>query len=94
MVVKNIPTRMCDVFNCENIAKYTCAVCNVDLCEMGHTHSFGDGGHIQHAVKIDVTQCPYGGRDRIVLCPKCFTSTLPDSLFRIVKDHGEQIDQK
>ena len=96
MSVKNIPTRVCDVLECGNIAKHTCSVCGIDLCssEQGHTHKFGDGCHISHSVRIDVLYWPYGGREQIYMCPMCFTSVMPVSLFSVVKQHGEQIDQK
>ena len=93
MTTKKTSTKVCDIKKCGKPAYHMCAACGKDLCSTEHTHSFGDGGHIQHSVSVDVVTFPYGGRERIWLCPKCITTPLEKSLFDLVHEHGKQIDQ-
>lgn len=91
MVIKKIDAKFCDVEKCGKPATQICALCKKDLCELDHTHSFGDGSHMEHAIPITIIKFPYGGPEQIYLCPQCFTSPIETSLFKLFEECGEQL---
>jgi hypothetical protein len=91
MSIKKVNAKFCDVDKCGKPAKHKCANCGNDLCDTEHSHGYGDGGHIEHAIPLEVITFPYGGPEQIYLCPKCYTSPLQRSLFELFNESGVQL---
>ena len=91
MATVDKPTKICDIEGCGKPARHECASCGKDLCATEHTHSFGDGGHIEHACPVTIMTFPFGGAYKIWLCPKCITSPMKKSLYAMEK-YGEAMD--
>jgi hypothetical protein len=91
MVTKKTDAKFCDIEKCGKPRMHECAICGKDLCHTEHTHSYGDGGHIEHACPVTIMTFPYGGRYRVWLCPECITTPLKISLFELEKK-GEPLD--
>jgi hypothetical protein len=91
---RKVERKYCDIEDCEHEAKHECANCGADLCDVdeGHTHSFGDGGHLEHAIRMHALPWSYGGRVEFYLCPRCYTTPLTKPLSAIIEDKGEAIE--
>ncbi len=89
---KKVSMKVCDVEKCGLPAAHVCAGCGIDLCDRVHTYSFGDGGHLEHAISITVITWSHGGPEQIWMCPKCWTTPLSESLFDIFKKSGIQLE--
>ena len=94
MSTKHVAQKFCDIEKCQYPASHVCAGCGKDLCDrnQGHTHSYGDGGHLEHAISITVITWPHGGEEQVWMCPKCWTSPLQTSLFDLFKKSGVQLE--
>lgn len=89
MTKKKVERRICDVENCENEAVYICAKCKRDICDIGHSHSHGDGGHIEHSVRVTTISMEYQGEHEFFLCPQCFIDT---GLYQLERECGKHVE--
>jgi hypothetical protein len=93
MVKKKVEMPTCDVLvdgkKCGHIATEKCAKCKCDLCDEHHTHDYGDGGHMEHAIPVVTAYFPYAGDMKFFLCPKCFIDT---GLKDMVDGHGKRVE--
>jgi hypothetical protein len=89
MSTKKVSTKVCDVDGCKIPASFSCAKCGVDLCRSEHTHNYADGGHIEHAVRVDICDMKSQGDHRIYFCPKCYVDT---GLWKMINDHGKHVE--
>jgi hypothetical protein len=93
MVKKKVELSTCDVLDegkkCGRAATEKCAACFRDLCTEGHTHDYGNGGHMEHAIPVTTAYFPYAGDKKFFLCPQCF---IDHGLKDMVDKHGERVE--
>jgi hypothetical protein len=75
MTVKKVDTRICDIEGCMHKAIHKCAICGADLCHSEHTHSYGDGGHLEHSICVKICSMDYHGFKEFWICPKCYAES-------------------